>query len=674
MAENRMEEFLEEKDVQVYNRGDVLTGHVVQANEQVILVDIGYKSEAQMRPHELAPFRKDGVETGDEVEVIITYIDEEEGTIFVSERQAVYEKRIGELEKKHRNGEAVQGVVEGVVKNAGYHVNLNGIRAFLPGSHLGKDLPSDIEQLRGEEIDLKILELNRRDKNLVVSHKAYLQEQERARLEELFEEINVGDIVEGEIKSIVDFGLFVDIGGFEGLVHRTEISWKDLPAPPSSYEVGDTVEVKILDVDKERRRISLSIKQTRPDPWENIKERYPAGEKFEGEVVALTDFGAFVRLEDDVEGLVHVSELSWGFPENPSEVVSEGDEVEVIVLDVDEENRRISLSMRQAQPDPWADIEEKYPEGAVVTGTVTKLLDFGAFVQLEEGVEALLHISEMSWERINHPNEVVSEGDEVELKVIKSDGQRRKIRLSLREMQEDPWHTFVESFPVGTVIDGEITELKDFGAFCKITDEVEGLIHVSEIAEEHVDQPSDVLEKGQSVEARIIGINEEKRQVRLSLRNVHEQHEAEKQQRQPQATQQQPTQRSAESSRGPERRSWPPEPTAASASSSSTSAASSTSDEAQDEAEESETGHEALTMRELLKRHAEEANLDEETEVEETQAEAAEGEVDTDAEADAEEIDEATEASEGDDEEIVTSADGDEVDEVSDEDDKDTTV
>lgn len=611
-----MEEFLEEKDVQVYNRGDVLTGHVVQANEQVILVDIGYKSEAQMRPHELAPFRKDGVEPGDEVEVIITYIDEEEGTIFVSERQAVYEKRIGELEQKYRNGEVVQGIVEGVVKNAGYHVNLNGIRAFLPGSHLGNDLPSDIEQLRGEEIDLKILELNRRDKNLVVSHKEYLKEKEREQLEKLFEEINVGDIVEGEIKSIVDFGLFVDIGGFEGLVHRTEISWKDLPAPPSTYEVGDTVNVKILDVDKERRRISLSIKQTRPDPWENIKDRYPAGERFEGEVVALTDFGAFVRLEDDVEGLVHVSELSWGFPENPSEVVAEGDEVEVIVLDVDEENRRISLSMRQAQPDPWADIEEKYPEGAVVTGTVTKLLDFGAFVQLEEGVEALLHISEMSWERINHPNEVVQEGDEVEVKVIKSDGERRKIRLSLREMQEDPWHTFVENYPVGTVIDGEITELKDFGAFCKITDEVEGLIHVSEIAEAHVDQPSDVLEKGQSVEARIIGVNEEKRQVRLSLRNVHEKHEAEKRQQEAQA---QPTQRASEPSRAPQRPSWPPEPTAASSSSSApsstTSSTTSTSEEEQAEAEETETGHEALTMRELLKRHAEEAELEsEETE------------------------------------------------------------
>lgn len=517
-----MEEFFEEKDVQLYNRGDVLKGRVIQVNDQMILVDIGYKSEAQLRPHELAPFREGTVEPGDEMEVIITYIDEEEGTIYVSERQAVYEKWIGELEEHYRRGEPVTGVVEGVVKDAGYHVNLRGIRAFLPGSHLGGDLPSDIKELRGQEIELRILELNRRDKNLVVSHKEYLKDLERRRLEELFSRLNVGDVVEGEIKSIVDFGLFVDIGGFEGLVHRTEISWKDLPAPPNTYEVGDRVNVKILDVNRERQRVSLSIKQTRPDPWEGISRRYPVGQKFTGEVVAITDFGAFVRMEEDVEGLVHVSELSWGFPEDPREIVQEGDEVMVVVLDVDEENRRISLSMRRAQPDPWADIEEKYPEGSVVTGKVTKLLDFGAFVELEEGVEALLHISEMSWERVNHPSEAVEEGDEITVKVIKSDASRRKIRLSLKEMQEDPWHTFVEEFPVGTVVSGVITELKDFGAFCKITDEVEGLIHVSEISDAHVNTPSDVLSSGEEVEARIIGINEEKRQVRLSLRHVEQ--------------------------------------------------------------------------------------------------------------------------------------------------------
>ncbi len=515
-----MGEFFEAKDVMLYSRGDVLRGRAVQATESVILVDIGYKSEAQLRPQELAPFRQGVIQPGEELEVIITYIDEEEGTIYVSEKQAIYEKWIGELERHYRSGEPVMGVIESVVKDAGYNVNLKGIRAFLPGSHLGPDLPADIEKLRGREIPLKILELNRREKNLVVSHKEYLRDLERKRLEEIFSRLQPGQIIEGQIKSIVDFGLFVDVGGFEGLVHRTEISWKDLPAPPNTYKVGDRVKVKVLEVDREKQRISLSIKQTRPNPWVGLKERYPVGSKVQGTVVAITDFGAFVRLEEDVEGLVHVSELSWGFPEDPREVVQEGDVVEVVVLDVDEQGRRISLSMRRAQPDPWEHIEKKYPEGAVVIGKVTKLVDFGAFVQLQEGVEALLHISEMSWERVNHPSEILKEGDEITVKVIKSDGARRKIRLSLREMQQDPWHRFVEDYPLGTVVHGTITELKDFGAFCKITDEVEGLIHVSEISDDRINKPSDALKVGDTVRARIIGINEEKRQVRLSLRNV----------------------------------------------------------------------------------------------------------------------------------------------------------
>lgn len=528
-----MDEFFEEKDVQLYNRGDILSGRVIQTSNEVILVDIGYKSEAQLRVTELAPLRGGEIGADEEIEVIITYIDEEEGTISVSERQAIYTKWIGELEQHYKNREPVTGVVEDIVKDAGYHVSLKGIRAFLPGSHLGSDLPADIEQLRGQEIQLKILELNRREKNLVVSHKEFMKDIERKRLKEVFENFETGQIIDGEIKSIVDFGLFVDIGGFEGLVHRTEISWKDLPAPPSSYEVGKSVQVKLLEVDNEKQRISLSIKQTRPDPWVGISERYPIGDKYDGKVVAITEFGAFVRLEEDIEGLVHISELSWGFPEDPREVVTEDDDVQVIVLDVDEKQRRISLSMRRTQSDPWETIAEKYPEAAVVTGKVTKLLDFGAFVQLEDGVEALLHISEMSWDRVSHPGEIVKEGDSVEVKIIKSDGARRKIRLSLREMQEDPWHKFVEDFPVHTVVDGTITELKDFGAFCKITDEVEGLIHVSEISEERVDKPSDILKSGETVKARIIGVNEDKRQVRLSLREHDETAEVEAPQKAP---------------------------------------------------------------------------------------------------------------------------------------------
>ncbi len=522
---SQMEALLDDQDVLTYSRGDILRGRVVQVSDQGVLVDIGYKSEALMKPTELAPFHKAPLQPGDEIEVLITYIDEEEGTIHVSEKAALYEKRISELERAYRQRLPITGTIEDEVKDAGYHVNLlkSGIRAFLPGSHLGEDLAPRIEELRGKEVPFIILELDRRERNLVVSHREYLKELERQRKDELFTKLQPGQVIEGTIKSIVDFGIFVDIGGFEGLVHRSEISWKDIPVPPNTYKVGDKVTVKVLGVDRERERISLSIKQLRPDPWIGLKHRYPAGTKTTGTVVSLTDFGAFVRIEEDVEGLVHISELSWGYPEHPKEVVKVGQQVEVVVLDVNEQERRVSLSMKRVHPDPWEKIEEKYPEGSIVQGRVTKLADFGAFVHLEDGVEALLHISEMSWDKVNKPSDVVKEGQEITAKVIKSDASKRKIRLSLKELQEDPWHKFLESYSVGSIVEGPITELKDFGAFMKITDDVEGLIHVSEITEERISTPADVLQVGQTVKARIIGINEEKRQVRLSMRNVHRQ-------------------------------------------------------------------------------------------------------------------------------------------------------
>jgi len=515
-----MEEFVTDSDVQTYTRGDIISGKVVQISEQSILVDIGYKSEGILRLSELSPFRNGEIAPGEELDVLVTYIDEDEGTVYVSEKQALYEKSISRLEEAYRKGLVVRGTIEDEVRGAGYHVNLAGIRAFLPGSHLGEDLPGKIEELRGREVEFIILELDRWEKNLVVSHRRYLEKLEEERKEKLFSSLEVGQVREGVIKSIVDFGIFVDIGGFEGLVHRSEISWKDVPVPPSSYKVGQKIGVKVLGFDRERERISLSIKRLRPDPWEGLSARYPAGTKVRGKVVSVTDFGAFVELEPDVEGLVHISELSWGYPEDPREIVTEGDEVEVVVLGCDEAAHRVSLSMKRAQPDPWELVEQKYPQGAIVKGKVTKLADFGAFVELEEGVEALLHISEMSWDRIKHPGDLLKEGDELEAKVLKSDSARRKIRLSLRELQEDPWHKFLQGYSLNSIVRGKITAIKDFGAFMQITPDVEGLIHVSEISDDRISAPAEVLQVGDEVEARIIGINEEKRQVRLSMRNL----------------------------------------------------------------------------------------------------------------------------------------------------------
>ncbi len=526
----KMEEAFDETDVRTYSRGDTITGSVVQVEEKDILVDIGYKSEGILPKSELSPFREEeGIDTGEEVEVLVTYIDEEKGTVYVSEKQAAYERKIGELEEAFKNDETITGTITEEVKSAGYHVNVDGIQAFLPGSHLGSDMPSVISELKGKELKFKILELSRKNRNIVISRREYLSEKQEERIDEIFEELEVGQTITGEIKSVVDFGLFVDIGGFEGLVHRSEISWKDLPAPPDDYEEGDEVDVKVIDLDREEEKISLSIKRLTPNPWEGVSDRYPVGETVEGEVVSITDFGAFIELEEDVEGLIHISELSWGYPEDPHEVVEVGETVKAEVLEVDEEEQRISLSARKAQQDPWEKIEDAYEPGTEVSGEVTKVTDFGAFVQLEEGVEGLVHVSELSWDHVNHPSDMLSEGDKVNTQVLEVNKQDRRISLSIKQAQKDPWHEFQDLYSVGSKVKGEISELKDFGAFIQITDDVEGLIHVSEISTENVSAPEDVLEVGDEVEAKIIGINDEKRQVRLSIRILQEEEQGKSQ-------------------------------------------------------------------------------------------------------------------------------------------------
>jgi small subunit ribosomal protein S1 len=517
----KMEDAFSESDVKMYSRGDTISGTVVQVGDSEILVDIGYKSEGILPVSELSPFRAGGkIDEGEQIEVLVTYIDEEKGTVYASEKQAEYEKRIDGLEAAYKEGHVIEGEITGEVKGAGYHVNLDGIRAFLPGSHLGSDLPSSIEELRGKRIAFRILELSRRDKNLVVSHKEYIKDRERTKRKALFDSLQPDQEIEGVVRSVVDFGLFVDIGGFEGLVHRSEIAWKDLPVPPSEYRVGTHTKVKVIDFDREKGKVSLSIKRLRPNPWAGISERYATGSQVEGKVVSVTDFGAFVELEQDVEGLVHISELSWGHPENPKDVVKEGDMVPVIILSCDEEARRISLSLRRTQRDPWESVETKYARGQVVAGTVTKITDFGAFVKLEEGVEGLVHVSEIDWGHVNHPRDVLKEGESVQVKILSADPRERRISLSIRELKDNPWRRFVDKFSIDDVVEGEITEIKEFGAFMKITDEVDGLIHVSEISNERIATPADVLAVGQKIQAKIIGINEEKHQVRLSMRNL----------------------------------------------------------------------------------------------------------------------------------------------------------
>jgi len=523
MAERiRMEEALGENDIRLFSRGDTVEGRVVQVAENEVLVDIGYKSEAVLPKEELAPGHEK-VEPGQVLEVLITYIDEENGTVYVSERQAFFAKKFAELEQAFRTGSPVRGTVVAEVPNAGFQVDLGGIRAFLPASHLGKGISTKFERLKGKALDLKIIEFSRRTRNIVVSRKEWQKDQEERAKDALFASLTPGKVIEGTVKSVADFGIFVDVGGHDGLVHRTEICWKDIPAPPpGKFRPGQKIKVMVLEADRKEERISLSIKRLRPNPWEGIAQRYPVGAKVKGKVVSLTDFGAFVELEEDVEGLVHISELSWTPVKHPKEVVQPGQEVEVVVLAVNEAEHRISLSLRKALPDPWEDVEHRYPKGALVEGKVTNVTDFGAFVELEPGIEGLIHISELSWERISHPKEVVQPGQKVRAMVLKVDPENRRISLSLKALQQDPWEEFLEQYSVGSVVSGPVTQIKEFGAFVRITPAVEGLIHVSEISHERIGHPSEVLKLGQEVTAKIIGINEAKRQVRLSIKKLQE--------------------------------------------------------------------------------------------------------------------------------------------------------
>jgi len=518
----QMEEALDESDVRLFSRGDTVRGHVVQEAGQDILVDIGYKSEAVLPKRELAPHHE-VAQPGEEIEVLITYIDEENGTVFISERQAYLAKRYSELERAYKAGTAVAGVILDEVGEAGYNVSLGGIRAFLPASHLGKGISTKIEKLRGKDLEFRIIEFSRRNRNIVVSRREYLKELEEKERDALFAALTPGSVVEGTVKSIVDFGVFVDVGGHDGLVHRTEICWKDVPVPPpDKFKPGQKVKVMVLEADREQGRISLSIKRLRPDPWQGIAERYPPKTRVKGKVMSVTDFGAFVELEEDVEGLVHISELSWTTPKHPRDVVSEGDEVEVVVLAVDADRKRISLSLRRALPDPWDDVGHRYPRGALVEGKVTNVTDFGAFVELEQGVEGLIHISEISWQRVGHPKEVLAPGQSVRAIVLKVDEEERRISLSLRALQQDPWEEFLEQYSVGSIVSGPVTQIKEFGAFVRLTPAVEGLIHVSEISADRIASPSEALRLGEEVSAKIIGINESKRQVRLSIKKIAE--------------------------------------------------------------------------------------------------------------------------------------------------------
>jgi small subunit ribosomal protein S1 len=500
--------------------GDIVKGTILEVREDVVLVDIGYKSEGLIPLREFrAPSGETTAKVGDVVDVYLEQREDTDGLIVLSREKAEKIKIWEELSQVYEKGGPITGMILGRTKG-GLIVDI-GVRAFLPGSQVDLRPVRDLDKLIGKAFPMKIIKLNQKRGNIVLSRRELLEEERKHLKEDTLATLAEGKHIKGKIKNITEYGAFVDLGGLDGLLHITDMSWGRIGHPSELFQVGDEIDVVVLKYDRTNERVSLGYKQRLPDPWEAVEQRYPVGSKLKGKVVSMTDYGAFVELEEGVEGLVHISEMSWTQRvKHPSKVVAIGDMVEVVVLDVDRANKRISLGMRQAEPNPWNFIEERYPVGTRVEGRVRNLADFGAFVELEEGIDGLIHISDMSWtKRVRHPSEVLKKGEKVEAIVLHVDKANHRISLGLKQVQQDPWQSSVpDKYRVGMDVQGKVIRTTDFGAFVELEDGVEGLLHVSELSQERVNKPEDVVQVGQDLTLKVIKLDPEERKIGLSLR------------------------------------------------------------------------------------------------------------------------------------------------------------
>ncbi len=457
------------------NEREIVTGRVIGMNEKEILIDIGFKSEGVIHRDE---FTEDNLpEVGEKLDVYLERMEDESGKTVLSKEKADFLRRWTELRNHHETGEIISGRIIRRIKG-GMIVDLNGVQAFLPGSQIDVRPVKDFDKYINSDIDLRVVKFNEFRKNVVVSHKAILEESMAEQRDELFDKLEVGSVMEGRVKNITDFGVFIDLGGIDGLLHITDLSWGRVSHPSELIGMDDTLTVKIIDFDQEKKRVSLGLKQLTPHPWDNVDERYPEGTNINGKIVSMTNYGAFVEIEPGIEGLVHVSEMSWTrHIKNPSEMYSLGDEVKAVVLAIDSEDRKISLGAKQLQDDPWDQIEEKYMVGTIVKGKVINLTQFGAFVELEEGIDGLIHVSDLSWTKIvRHPKEIIEKDQEVEVRVLEVSRESRRIALGLKQVSDDPWPELVKQFETGKEVEGEIVRVLDKGVILILDNDVEGII------------------------------------------------------------------------------------------------------------------------------------------------------------------------------------------------------
>ncbi len=510
-----------EQEQAQFQEGSVVRGTVVNINDRGVIIDFGFKSEGLVPLEEFTDQGQLMVKRGDEVEVLIKSMESQEGQPILSRADAVRMRAWDDLEIAYRDGTPVKGRIIERVKG-GLRVDVDGVAAFLPGSQVDSRPVRNLESLRNQEIEAKVIKLNRKRSNVVLSRKAILDEQNDSRKGETLDHLEEGLIVEGQIKNLTDYGAFVDLGGIDGLLHVTDMSWGRLQNPGEMFRVGDNVQVKVLKFDRERERVSLGYKQLLPDPWESVEERFTINTRVQGKIASVTDYGAFVELEPGVEGLVHVSEMSWSKrTKHPSKLVNVGDSVDAEVLGVDPRARRISLGMKQIQSNPWDTLRERYQIGTRVRGRVRNLTDFGAFIEIEEGIDGLVHVSDISWnKRIKHPGEILKKGQEIEAVITNIDSENRRLSLSIKDTEQSAWDRFITEHKPGDIVKGKITRFANFGAFVELAEGLEGLCHVSELSEDRVNKPEDVAQVGQELDFRILRIEQDTKKIGLSHRAV----------------------------------------------------------------------------------------------------------------------------------------------------------
>ncbi len=524
--EEALEDYLQ-PDFGEVEDGSIVGGTVVKVGEDQVLVDVNFKSEGQIPVEEFTDAEGNvTVSEGDKVDVFVVHKDEVEGTITLSHERAKRMRVLDELEKVQEQESEVTGRIIRRIKG-GYTVEVLGVEAFLPGSHVDLRPVPDMDALVGQEFEFRVLKINRRRSNVIVSRRVLLEEERDKNRKELLTTLEEGQKVTGKVKNITEYGVFVDLGGLDGLLHITDMSWKRIRHPKEMVHLGDELELVVLNFDKEEEKVSLGMKQLVPDPWANIAGKYPEGTRVAGKVTNLVDYGAFVELEPGVEGLVHISEMSWTRKlRHPSQMVRVGDEVEVIVLGVDSERKRISLGMKQVKPNPWDLVSEKYPEGTVLEAPIKNITDFGMFIGIEEGIDGLIHVSDISWtKKIRHPGEIYNVGDTIQAKVLTVDKENEKFTLGLKQLTEDPWVQIPDRYPVNTVVSGKITNITDFGLFVEVEEGIEGLVHLSELSRKKIKNPKESFTEGEEVTAKVIHVSADERRLGLSIKQQQEEDE-----------------------------------------------------------------------------------------------------------------------------------------------------